>query len=288
MGPLVVAGLPERISLAGTAAYAEGTGGNLVPVGGYRELVDRLSTGLDMRLSTPVTEIEHRGREVIVQSSGGTFEGDRVIVTVPLGVLRSGTLAFDPPLGPDHAGAVERLAMGTLEKVVFHFPERFWPKSLWQITHVAEDRAFPVWLDFSRHVGSPTLVAFHNPMATPGLSKRRVEERAGLALETLRKMFGSVPDPEETLTTDWTGDPWALGSYSYIPIGASVDDMHRLGKPVSSQLVLAGEATVPESYGTVRAAFESGLRAAAWALGKRPERLSLGAVPPHWLAPEPR
>jgi monoamine oxidase len=288
MGTLVVAGLPERISLAGTAAYAEGTGGNLVPVGGYRELVDRLSGGLDIRLSTPVTAIEHRGNEVIVHSKSGKIEGDRVIVAVPLGVLQSGELAFDPPLGADYAGAVERLAMGTLEKVAFHFPERFWPKSLWQVTHVAEDRAFPVWFDFSRHVGSPTLVAFYNPAATPGLTERPVEERVGLALETLRKMFGSVPDPEETLTTDWTGDPWALGSYSYIPIGASADDMHRLGKPVSSQLVLAGEATVPESYGTVHAAFESGLRAAGWALGTRPEWLSLGAVPPHWLAPEPR
>ena len=288
MGSLVVAGLPERISLAGTAAYAEGTGGNLVPVGGYRELVDRLSRGLDIRLNSPVTEIDHRGSPVIVHLRSGTLEGDRVVVAVPLGVLRSGTLAFDPPLGPDHTGAVERLAMGTLEKVAFQFPERFWPKSLWQITHVADDRAFPAWFDFSRHVGSPTLVALYNPAATPGLAERRVDERVGLALESLRKMFGAIPDPEEVLTTDWTGDPWALGSYSYIPIGASVDDMHRLGKPVSSQLVLAGEATVPESYGTVHAAFGSGLRAASWALGKRPERLSLGAVPPYWLAPEPR
>jgi monoamine oxidase len=288
VGPLVVAGLPERISLAGTAAYAERTGGNLVPVGGYRELIDRLSPGLDMRLSTPVTGIEQRRNEVIAHSRSGAFEGDRVIVTAPLGVLRSGALAFDPPLEPDHAGAVERLGMGTLEKVVFQFPDRFWPKSLWQITHVAEDRAFPAWFDFSRHVGSPTLVGFYNPAATPGLTERRVEERVGLALEALRKMFGSsVPDPEEILTTDWTGDPWALGSYSYIPIGASADDMHRLGKPVSSQVVLAGEATVPESYGTVHAAFGSGLRAAGYALGRRPEQLSLGAVPPHWVASDP-
>ena len=254
----------------------------------YRELTDGLAAGLEMRLSTPVTGIEQRGKAVMVHSRGGTFEGDRVIVTVPLGVLQSGALAFDPPLEADHARAVERLRMGTLEKLVFRFPERFWPKSCWQITHVAQDRAFPVWFDFSRHVGSPTLVALYNPAATPGLTRRRVEERVGLALETLRKMFGSVPDPEETLTTDWTGDPWALGSYSYIPIGASADDMHRLGTPVSSRLVLAGEATVPESYGTVHAAFGSGLRAAGCALGRRPGQLSLGAVPPHWVAPEPK
>jgi len=91
-----------------------------------------------------------------------------------------------------------------------------------------------------------------------------------------------VPDPVETLATDWTEDPCSLGSYSYVPIGASVDDMRRLGEPVSERLTLAGEATVPDCYGTVQAAFRSGLRAAGLALGRRPEQLSLGTVPPHW------
>ena len=60
--------------------------------------------------------------------------------------------------------------------------------------------------------------------------------------------------------------------------------MHLLAEPVSERLVLAGEATVPRWHGTVHAAFASGLRAAAHALGRRPERLSLGAVEPGWLA----
>ena len=282
-GALVAAGPPDCISLAGVAAYAHGAGGNLVPSGGYRTLVERLSAGLDVRLGAPVTRVEHGGANVVVHADGGTFEGDRAVVTVPLGVLRDGSVAFDPPLGGGHEVAVERLEMATLEKVAMRFPERFWPESVWQITHVAGDRAFPVWFDFSRHVGSPTLIALYNPAIAPGLAEIPAEERAGPALEVLRKMFGSVPDPDETLVTDWTGDPWALGSYSYVPVGATADDMRCLAEPVSDRLLLAGEATVRESYGTVHAAFGSGLRAAGRALGTRPERLSLGAVAPHWV-----
>jgi monoamine oxidase len=189
---------------------------------------------------------------------------------------------FDPPLDGDHARAVERLAMGTQEKVVFRFPERFWPDSVWEITHVADDRAFPAWFDFTRHVGAPSLVALYNPHSTPGLAQMPAEDRVEPALDVLRKMFGSVPDPDETLATDWTGDPCSLGSYSYVPIGASVDDMRRLGDPVSERLAIAGEATVPDCYGTVQAAFVSGLRGATLAVGAQPERLSLGIVPPHW------
>jgi hypothetical protein len=58
--------------------------------------------------------------------------------------------------------------------------------------------------------------------------------------------------------------------------------MRLLGEPLSANLLLAGEATVPECYGTVQAAFCSGLRAATHALEEGPVRLSLGPVPQHW------
>jgi Flavin containing amine oxidoreductase len=151
-GALVIAGPPDRISLAGAAAYAEGSGGNLVPAGGYGALVDLLADGLEVRLGTTVTRIDHGGADLSVVTDRGTFDADHAIVTVPLGVLRAGAVTFDPQLDRAHASAVEHLEMGTEEKVVFRFSERFWPESVWEITHVAEDRAFPAWFDFSRHV----------------------------------------------------------------------------------------------------------------------------------------
>ena len=182
-GALVTAAPPDRISLAGVAAYSVGAGGNLVPIGGYRMLLERLSTGLDVRLDSPVTRVEHGGPGVVVHADGETFEGDRVVVTLPLGVLQDGSVAFDPPLGGGHALAVKRLAMGTEEKVAMRFPERFWPESVWQITDVADDRAFPVWFDFSRHVGSPTLVGpvqpgdCTRPRRAPGRAAGRTRPR---------------------------------------------------------------------------------------------------------------
>ena len=283
VGAMVIGGPPDQISLAGAAEYAEGSGGNLVPGGGYRKLVERLSEGLDVRLETPVATIEHGGSGVLVHSEQETFEGDRVVVTVPLGVLQAGTLDFDPPLGDDHDSAVSRLAMATIEKVVLRFSERFWPEPVWQIAHVDKDRAFPVWLDFTRHTGSPTLVAFHNPPISGSLAGLEPDQRVGAALDVLREMFGPIPEPEEALVTDWSGDPWARGSYSYIPIGAGADDMRSIAEPVSERLLFAGEATVPESYGTVQAAFTSGLRAAGRTLGEPPRALSLGPVPQRWL-----
>jgi monoamine oxidase len=264
-GALEVGAPPDRISLAGVAAYDEPLGGNLVPVGGYGALVDSLAAGLDVRLGTAVERIEHGRDGVRVHAGGDSFAADRAVVTVPLGVLQQGSPAFDPPLGERHAASIGRLAMATLEKVALRFGERFWPESVWQITQVADDHAFGVWFDFTRHVGAPALLAFYNPVATPALGELEPAERGAAALEALRAMFGDVPEPEEILVTDWCGDPWSRGAYSYIPLGASADDMRALAEPVSERLLLAGEATVVEHYGTVEAAFSSGRRAAAWA-----------------------
>ena len=59
--------------------------------------------------------------------------------------------------------------------------------------------------------------------------------------------------------------------------------MRSIAESGSERLSFAGEATVPESYGTVQAAFTSGLRAARWALGESPRTLSLGTVQQRWL-----
>ncbi len=56
VGAMVIGGPPERISLAGAAEYAEGSGGNLVPIGGYRNLIEALSAGLEVRLESPVRQ----------------------------------------------------------------------------------------------------------------------------------------------------------------------------------------------------------------------------------------
>jgi len=73
---------------------------------------------------------------------------------------------------------------------------------------------------------------------------------------------GSVPAPELAVRTNWLADPFARGSYSYIPVGATPADMDALGAPAGLRLLFAGEATVPAHYGTVAAAMISGLREA--------------------------
>ena len=77
-------------------------------------------------LNAPVTAIARRDRSVIVRAKDRSFEGPAAIVTVPLGVLKSGAITFDPPLPDGHARAVNALGFGVLSKSYFRFSRRTW------------------------------------------------------------------------------------------------------------------------------------------------------------------
>ena len=62
--------------------------------------------------------------------------------------------------------------------------------------------------------------------------------------------------------TQWASDPFAGGSYSYVPVGATGEEYDALAEPVGSRLFFAGEATSRDYHATVHGAYLSGLREA--------------------------
>jgi monoamine oxidase len=59
----------------------------------------------------------------------------------------------------------------------------------------------------------------------------------------------------------WGQDPFALGSYSYLPVGSTPDDLDTLAAPFG-RVHFAGEATNRDFQATVHGAYLSGLREA--------------------------
>jgi lysine-specific histone demethylase 1 len=58
------------------------------------------------------------GKAVKVECTNGeVFEADQVVLTTPLGVLKSGSITFQPPLPDWKQGVIERMGFGLLNKV---------------------------------------------------------------------------------------------------------------------------------------------------------------------------
>ena len=128
-------------------------------VGGYSTLLARDAEGLEMLLSSVVNRVAHDDGGVSLRlGTGESLSADRVIVTVPLGVLKNAAIEFSPALPFAHRGAIGALGMGVVDKVWLRFDEAFWSTDapLWTI--VGGDPDFAVWVNLLPLTGEPVLM----------------------------------------------------------------------------------------------------------------------------------
>lgn len=97
-------------------------------IGGYTQVprgLMNLPTKLDVRFERVVESVHYddgSGQDgpmttKVVCTNGEIYEADEVVMTAPLGVLKSGAIDFDPPLPGWKFGAIDRMGFGLLNKV---------------------------------------------------------------------------------------------------------------------------------------------------------------------------
>ncbi|MBO1902471.1 FAD-dependent oxidoreductase [Leucobacter weissii] len=250
----------------------ETIGDEVVFPDGYGRLAEPLADGVDLRLEHVVGRVAWSAEGVTVGSDRGSFAAARAVVTVPVGVLKSGALAIEPPLPEPVAGALDRLEMNAFEKVFLRFPRRFWDAGVYAIRRQGEaGRWWHSWYDLSVLHGEPTLLTFAAGPCAREIRDWGDERIAESVLDALRELYGdAVAAPSEVRVSRWQDDPFARGSYAYMRPGATTADHDLLAEPVGGgALHLAGEATWTDDPATVTAALLSGHRAAERILGRR-------------------
>ena len=253
----------DELSFQGWDSVDDFDGDQRIFPNGYGGVIDGLAKGLEIQFRTTVRSIDYRRSPVKVETSAGAFEARHVVLTVPLGVLKSGSISFTPELPARKRVAIARLGMGLLDKVVLRFPRSFWPKQhiLAFITGQAEQ--WPDVFNLQGVCGQPVLAAFKSGRAARADERRTDQQLVAMLMRQLRAAFGErTVEPEAWHVTRWASDPLALGSYSFLRLGASVEDYDRLADPVDARLCFAGEATNRAHPATVHGAYLSGLREA--------------------------
>lgn len=168
----------------------EGTeGDDLLVVGGYSKLVQDLLDGIPTNLGWSAAAISHGPDGATVTATDGrTVDGDRVVVTVPLGVLKAGVVRFEPPLPAGHRDAIDRLSMGVLDKVWLRWDERWWGDHGEQWTRTASpDDPYVEWFDLAGPTGQPVLLGLVGGSMARTWAARSDTEVMSAAIESLQK-----------------------------------------------------------------------------------------------------
>ncbi|TFD65673.1 flavin monoamine oxidase family protein [Cryobacterium ruanii] len=165
-----------------------------IVVGGYSTLLTADAEGLELLLSSVVNRIAHDDRGVSLRlGTGESLSADRVIVTVPLGVLKDAAIEFSPALPFAHRGAIAALGMGVVDKIWLRFDVPFWDTAARLWTIVGEDADFPVWVNMMPLTGEPILMGLVAAENATRLSELDDEEFLAAALTALEP-FLAVPD----------------------------------------------------------------------------------------------
>jgi monoamine oxidase len=232
-----------------------------------------------LHLSTAVERLDWKPGTVSLRTRNTltgevqTWNAERAIITVPLGILQAGAIAFCPePV--ELLEAARSLRFGQVFRLVMRFRKPFW-ESHGELQDagfiLSREQLFPTWWT-TLSMRSNLLTAWSAGARADGLIGMSQQEIVNTALGSLARILGiKVEEIRANLCAayfhDWQKDKYALGAYSYVPAGA-LDARRKLAVPVEDTLFFAGEATDQNGHSaTVHGAIASGQRAAKQILG---------------------
>ncbi|XP_016061809.1 PREDICTED: peroxisomal N(1)-acetyl-spermine/spermidine oxidase [Miniopterus natalensis] len=293
----------DLVALAPFGEYTMLPGLDCTFPGGYQGLTNCIVASLPQDViifNKPVKTIHWNGSfkeagspgetfPVLVEcEDGGCFPAHHVVLTVPLGFLKERLdTFFEPPLPAEKAEAIRKLGFGTNNKIFLEFEEPFWEPGcqhiqvVWEDTSPLEDDITPLhdaWV--KKLIGFLVLPAFESSHVLcgfiAGLESEFMEtlsdEEVLLSLtRMLRRATGNpqLPAPKSVLRSRWRSAPYSRGSYSYVAMGSTGDDIDLLAQPLpvdrgkaQLQILFAGEATHRTFYSTTHGALLSGWREA--------------------------
>jgi hypothetical protein len=76
--------------------YSFGNAGDATPLPSYFKFIEAVSQGLNIRLNSVVTRIDYSNKPTLTLYNNSKLTADKIIVTLPLGVLKAKKVEFFP------------------------------------------------------------------------------------------------------------------------------------------------------------------------------------------------
>ena len=211
-------------------------------------------------LNTIVSKIDYSQSSIeITDSNNNLYSADKVIITVPIPILKSGDIQFIPSLSTEKTSAFSKIGMGAGMKVFLKFSTKFFDQNIIGGTicaAYADDSIGKVQDD-------NILLAFVMGEQAEYLSSLGSNAAiTNVLLQELDTMYNGQATASfiASHVEDWTTNPFVKGAYSYSTIGMG-NARFIAAKSINKKLYFAGEAmNLNGHHQTVQGAVETGYR----------------------------
>ncbi|GAA4840050.1 NAD(P)/FAD-dependent oxidoreductase [Algivirga pacifica] len=221
-----------------------------------------------IHLKTVVKGIDYSSKKVrVLDHHSKEWEADKVVLTVPIGVLKAADIGFNPPLSPSKREAIDRIGNDIGMKMVMRFDTAWWDDEMQEV--LGGELCTDYWV--GEQSTENVLVAYlmgEKAAHVQGWSQEKLSE--ALCAE-LQEMFGIehlIDHLQELVVKDWGADPYSKGAYSFAaPYSEGMREV--LAEPLGDTLFFAGEATNTEGHAaSIHGAMESAEKVAEIILGE--------------------
>jgi len=211
-------------------------------------------------LNTPITKIDYSGNGVLVSDNqGNSYQGDKVILTVPITILQDSDIEFEPALPQAKIEAFNKIGMGAGMKVFLKFSSKFYDEN------IAGGEICAAYADeiIGKNGTDNVLLAFVMGLQAEHLTSLGSDTAITNALlAELDTMYSGQATASfiDSHVENWTTNPFIKGAYSYSKVGIG-NSRSIAAQPVNNKLFFAGEAmNLNGHHQTVHGALETGYR----------------------------
>ncbi|CAH1415319.1 unnamed protein product [Lactuca virosa] len=129
----------------------------------------------------------------ITIENGITFFVDAAIVAIPLGVLKSNTITFEPRLPKWKEEAIADLGVGIENKIILHFEKVYWQNV--EFLGIVTDTSYrcSYFLNLHKATCHPVLVYKPTGKLARDIEKMLMRLQLGMLLHSLKRFFQMLP-----------------------------------------------------------------------------------------------
>ena len=225
-----------------------------------------------IHFNTPIKSINYEADLIVLTAEDGTaYEANKVIVTVPVSILKNNSIKFTPALPGAFNTSLAKIGMGASMRVIIEFKKNFWGDS---VGFILGSGNVPEY--FSAGLGRS---AFNNTLSIT-INGAKAAQYSTLGDGVVNAILTDIDllyagqgtqFVRQDITThenifvreDWTTVEHILGGYSYPLPGATIEDRKTIGQPLGKSIFFGGEATdIAGHAGMVNGALNSAERVA--------------------------
>lgn len=213
---------------------------------------------------TIVQSIDYSGDQIVVNTQNGQHTADKVVISVPLQILKVGDVSFTPPLPQSKLDAMNETIVWEGFKAFFEFSSNFYgdDEYLFEVEPATDGQKMYYNAALGQNTTKNILGLFVVGKPAQDFISRSGEDLKNFILNELDGIYDgqAIPNYSNHITQNWNNEPFIKGGY--LTDHANWRTVRELGNPVGNKLFFAGGAyTDGEDWVSVHTAAQSAKRA---------------------------